>query len=200
MCASCETGVTLTLGAVNCTFTCRARRRRGIGEGKYGENHYTAMHAAMRGHGAALPSSGILKARAVEQGSMIVSVPPEGTAVVLQMPRGNLETIHPRSLVLPAVAAAVQVVLVSWTCQTSILSADEWKYFSPAFPECLLQRGNVRTLEDTKNLKFCAHGTQYLSRLEDGRRLGSWPPPTEWTSTCWWTMGGHAFCGKQPSL
>ena len=67
------------------------------------------MHAAMRGHGTSAPSGNILKARAVEQGSRIVAAPPDDIFVVLELPRGNLETIYPRSLVLPAVAAAVQV-------------------------------------------------------------------------------------------
>jgi len=38
--------------------------------------------------------------RRVERGSRIVVAVTEDTKVVLQMPRGNLETIHPRSLVL----------------------------------------------------------------------------------------------------
>ncbi|KAM4054060.1 elongator complex protein 1 isoform 1-T2 [Anomaloglossus baeobatrachus] len=38
--------------------------------------------------------------RKVERGSRIVTVVPQDTKVVLQMPRGNLETIHHRALVL----------------------------------------------------------------------------------------------------
>ncbi|KAJ1727708.1 putative elongator complex protein 1 [Coemansia biformis] len=41
--------------------------------------------------------------RRVESGSTIVLASPVGDAVVLQMPRGNLETIRPRALVLAAV-------------------------------------------------------------------------------------------------
>ncbi|KAH9491520.1 putative elongator complex protein 1, partial [Bulinus truncatus] len=40
--------------------------------------------------------------RRVERGSQIVSAVANGTKVILQMPRGNLETIHPRALVLSA--------------------------------------------------------------------------------------------------
>lgn len=87
----------------------RGTHRRGLGEGQRA-NHYTDMHAAMRGHGTILPSGNILKARALEQGSRIVAAPPDDIYVVLELPRGNLETIYPRSLVLPAVAAAVQVL------------------------------------------------------------------------------------------
>ncbi|XP_064620717.1 putative elongator complex protein 1 isoform X2 [Lineus longissimus] len=41
--------------------------------------------------------------RRVERGSRIVCIVPEDTKLVLQMPRGNLETIHPRALVLATV-------------------------------------------------------------------------------------------------
>ena len=92
---------------------CREQRHRGMGETSKRHNHYADMHAAMRGHATAVPSGNILKARAVEQGSVIVAAPPDGIAVVLQLPRGNLETVYPRSLVLPAIASAVQVGTLS---------------------------------------------------------------------------------------
>lgn len=41
--------------------------------------------------------------RRIERGSRIVTVVPANTRVVLQMPRGNLETICPRALVLSEV-------------------------------------------------------------------------------------------------
>uniref|UniRef100_A0A8B9PHM8 Elongator complex protein 1 n=1 Tax=Apteryx owenii TaxID=8824 RepID=A0A8B9PHM8_APTOW len=47
---------------------------------------------------AAVPSNETL--RNVERGSRIITVVPQDTKVVLQMPRGNLETIHHRALVL----------------------------------------------------------------------------------------------------
>ncbi|XP_054667124.1 elongator complex protein 1 isoform X2 [Grus americana] len=47
---------------------------------------------------AAAPNSETL--RKVERGSRIVTVVPQNTKVVLQMPRGNLETVHHRALVL----------------------------------------------------------------------------------------------------
>ncbi|NWV00667.1 ELP1 protein, partial [Upupa epops] len=48
--------------------------------------------------GAAAPNSETL--RKVERGSRIITVVPQDTKVVLQMPRGNLETVHHRALVL----------------------------------------------------------------------------------------------------
>ncbi|XP_035746671.1 elongator complex protein 1 isoform X2 [Egretta garzetta] len=47
---------------------------------------------------AAAPNSETL--RKVERGSRIVTVVPQDTKLVLQMPRGNLETVHHRALVL----------------------------------------------------------------------------------------------------
>ncbi len=38
---------------------------------------------------------------------MLVAAPADGTDVVLQMPRGNLETVAPRALVLAAIVAAL---------------------------------------------------------------------------------------------
>lgn len=92
-----------------CRNGWRERHHRGLGEGQKGANHYTHMHAAMRGHGTRAPGGNILRARALEQGSRIVAAPPDDISVILELPRGNLETIYPRSLVLPAVAAAVEV-------------------------------------------------------------------------------------------
>lgn len=45
--------------------------------------------------------------RRIERGSRIVTVVHSDTKLVLQMPRGNLETIHPRALVLAAVRTAL---------------------------------------------------------------------------------------------
>jgi elongator complex protein 1 len=71
--------------------------------------HYADMHAAMRGHGTASTSAHDVGARAVEGGSRIVAVPRGGCCCVLQMPRGNLEAVSPRALVLAALAQALLV-------------------------------------------------------------------------------------------
>lgn len=46
--------------------------------------------------------------RRVERGSRIVTVVPSNMALVLQMPRGNLETVNPRPLVLEVVKKDVE--------------------------------------------------------------------------------------------
>lgn len=47
------------------------------------------------------------RCRSIERGARIVSVIPSIFAVVLQMPRGNLETIYPRALVLAGIRKSV---------------------------------------------------------------------------------------------
>ncbi|BGP42072.1 Putative elongator complex protein 1 [Rhodotorula kratochvilovae] len=56
------------------------------------------------GAGAAASETRV-ETRAVERGARIVAVVPSATALVLQMPRGNLETVCPRPLVLAVVRA-----------------------------------------------------------------------------------------------
>ena len=66
------------------------------------------MHKAMKGRGLATTSGADVTERAVEEGAALVAAPPGPSClVVLQMPRGNLETIAPRALVLTAVATAL---------------------------------------------------------------------------------------------
>lgn len=45
--------------------------------------------------------------RRVERGSRIVTSIPSAMSLVLQMPRGNLETINPRPMVMVAIQADV---------------------------------------------------------------------------------------------
>lgn len=79
---------------------------KGLGAGKF-ENLYTAMHAAMRPQGA--QGAKDVTVRQVEQGARLLAAPPHGVRVILQMPRGNLEGICPRVLVLAGIAAHLQV-------------------------------------------------------------------------------------------
>ena len=53
------------------------------------------MHAAMRPSEWSAAARDVV-VRAVEQGSLLISAPEDEVEVVVQMPRGNLETIAPR--------------------------------------------------------------------------------------------------------
>ncbi|CAD7702171.1 unnamed protein product [Ostreobium quekettii] len=65
------------------------------------------MHAAMRPP-ATVTNQTDLHIRQVEQGSRLVASPPGTSKVILQMTRGNLETVCPRVLVLCAICDALQ--------------------------------------------------------------------------------------------
>eukprot|EP00873_Tetraselmis_striata_P004301 jgi/Tetstr1/424565/TSEL_015091.t1 len=83
------------------------RRVVPIGQRRDGEeNHYSHMHAAMRPAGASAASD--CTVRRIEAGGVLVAVPPGSHTAVLQMPRGNLEGVEPRHLVLAAVADALR--------------------------------------------------------------------------------------------
>ena len=43
------------------------------------------------------------RCRSIERGARLVTVMPTASALVMQMPRGNLETIYPRALVLAGI-------------------------------------------------------------------------------------------------
>jgi len=51
--------------------------------------------------------SGSWEKRRVERGSRIVTSVPSAMSVVLQMPRGNLETINPRPLALEVIRSDI---------------------------------------------------------------------------------------------
>ena len=48
------------------------------------------------------------RCRNIERGAKIVTVVPSNSSVILQMPRGNFETIYPRALVLSSIREAVR--------------------------------------------------------------------------------------------
>ena len=50
----------------------------------------------------------VWESRRVERGSRIVTVVPSAMSLVLQMPRGNLESINPRPLVLEVVKREIR--------------------------------------------------------------------------------------------
>ena len=48
------------------------------------------------------------RCRTIERGALLVTVMPSNFALVLQMPRGNLETIYPRALVLAGIRDSIK--------------------------------------------------------------------------------------------
>lgn len=71
------------------------------------------------------------RCRNVERGAKLVTVIPSAYSLVLQMPRGNLETIYPRALVLAGIRASINE-----------------KNYKKAFKICRVQRVDLNILHD----------------------------------------------------
>ncbi|KAJ3149243.1 hypothetical protein HDU89_003961 [Geranomyces variabilis] len=88
--------------------------------------------------------------RRVERGSKIVIAVPSDTSLVLQMPRGNLETVYPRALVLAAIRRA-------------IVGVD----YRTAFVLCRKHRIDMNFLVDCDRAGFEAHVEQFVRDVAD---------------------------------
>ncbi|KAJ3297896.1 hypothetical protein HDU79_001653 [Rhizoclosmatium sp. JEL0117] len=88
--------------------------------------------------------------RRVERGSRIVTAVPGDMKLILQMPRGNLETIYPRALVL-----------------SSIRSSLDKLNFSNAFILCRKHRINMNLLVDHNPELFMKNVDLFVSQVKD---------------------------------
>ena len=77
------------------------------------------------------------RCRNIERGAKLVAVMPSTFAVTLQMPRGNLETVYPRALVLAGVRRNI----------------DRQQY-KKAFLACRNHRVDMNILHDYKPRQF----------------------------------------------
>ena len=119
----------------------------GDGKTRLGELAFDSLHgkmrAAMRPDDAdfATASSSLagtveanfvdMAKRTVERGSRIVAIPPGSCTVVLQQPRGNLEIVAPKALVLPSIAKSLKM-----------------RHFKTAFRLCAKERVDLNVLVD----------------------------------------------------
>ena len=119
----------------------------GDGKSRLGELAFDSLHgkmrAAMRPDDADLemPSSSLagtaeanfvdMTKRTVERGSRIVAIPPGSCTVILQQPRGNLEIIAPKVLVVPSIAKSLKM-----------------RHFKTAFRLCAKERVDLNVLID----------------------------------------------------
>ncbi|KAG8724730.1 hypothetical protein FRC09_015203 [Ceratobasidium sp. 395] len=88
--------------------------------------------------------------RRVERGSRIVCVVPANASVVLQLPRGNLETINPRPLVLASVKADV-----------------ERGEFRKAFLACRKHRVDLDVLVDFAPVAFAEEPARFVDQVPE---------------------------------
>lgn len=90
------------------------------------------------------------RCRSVERGARLITAMPTTMSVVLQMPRGNLETIYPRAMVLAGIR--------------SLIDAKE---YGKAFAHCRTQRVDMNILYDHKPDQFLSNVGLFLDQLGD---------------------------------
>lgn len=90
------------------------------------------------------------RCRSIERGAKLVTAVPTNMSVVLQMPRGNLETIYPRAMVLAGIRSLI----------------DE-KDYGQAFAHCRTQRVDMNILYDHKPEQFLSNIGLFLDQLKD---------------------------------
>ncbi|KAF2471630.1 elongator complex protein 1 [Lindgomyces ingoldianus] len=80
------------------------------------------------------------RCRSIERGARLIAAMPTTYSVILQMPRGNLETIYPRALVLAAIRRGI-----------------EGERYAEAFLACRNQRVDMNILHDHDPKRFLAN-------------------------------------------
>ena len=89
------------------------------------------------------------RCRSIERGAKLVAVMPTSFSLVLQMPRGNLETIYPRALVLAGI-------------RRSIAAKD----YKAAFFACRNHRVDMNILHDYAPKQFMASVLLFVKQLK----------------------------------
>lgn len=90
------------------------------------------------------------RCRSVERGSRLVTAMPTNMSIILQMPRGNLETIYPRAMVLAGIRRLIDA-----------------KEYGKAFSHCRTQRVDMNVLCDYQPEQFLASVPIFLDQLND---------------------------------
>lgn len=90
------------------------------------------------------------RCRSIERGARLVTAMPTTLSVVLQMPRGNLETIYPRAMVLAGIRQLIDV-----------------KEYGKAFAHSRTQRVDMNILYDHNPDQFLSNVGLFLDQLED---------------------------------
>lgn len=89
------------------------------------------------------------RCRSIERGGRIVTVTPSNFAVTLQMPRGNLETIYPRALVLAGIRAFIDA-----------------KEYRQAYLTCRNQMVDMNILHDYAPQQFMENVPLFIAQVK----------------------------------
>ncbi|CAI4217296.1 unnamed protein product [Parascedosporium putredinis] len=90
------------------------------------------------------------RCRSIERGARLVTAIPTNMSLILQMPRGNIETIFPRAMVV----AGIRLLI-------------EDKNYKRAFAYCRTQRVDMNILYDHRPAQFLTNVDSFLDQLED---------------------------------
>ncbi len=94
------------------------------------------------------------RCRSIERGGRLVTAVPTKMSLVLQMPRGNLETIYPRALVLAGVRQLI-----------------DHKDYGSAFATCRTQRVDMNILHDYRPDHFLEDVSLFLDQVKDAANI-----------------------------
>lgn len=90
------------------------------------------------------------RCRSIERGAKLVTAMPTNMSLVLQMPRGNLETVFPRAMVVAGIRNLI-----------------EEKNYTRAFSYCRTQRVDMNILYDHRPEQFLENVSLFLEQLAD---------------------------------
>ncbi|KAI2468252.1 IkappaB kinase complex, IKAP component [Annulohypoxylon bovei var. microspora] len=90
------------------------------------------------------------RCRNIERGARLVTAMPTNMSLVLQMPRGNLETIYPRAMVVAGIRQLIDA-----------------KDYGKAYSYCRTQRVDMNILYDHRPQQFLGNVGLFLDQLND---------------------------------
>jgi elongator complex protein 1 len=127
----------------------------------------TTSHEAKFAPLSALADETKWESRRVERGSRIVVAVPSTMSLVLQMPRGNLETIHPRPMVMRVVEEEL----------------DKGNYRN-AFISCRKHRIDLNVLVTHSQEAFLEHLPQFVEQVHEVDHINLFLTNVGWVKVC----------------
>lgn len=104
--------------------------------------------------------------RRVERGALAVVACPSSMSLVLQMPRGNLETVYPRALVLAVVRRDIMASVTNVSSEVVMLIRRR-KAYRTAFLTCRKHRLDLNILYDLDPKAFLANLDAFLDQVTE---------------------------------
>jgi len=107
------------------------------------------------------------RCRAIERGARLVTAMPTSLSLVLQMPRGNLETIYPRAMVVAGIRRLI-----------------EEKHYRKAFTHCRTQRVDMNVLYDHAPEQFLSNVALFIDQVKKITYIDLFLSSLRWVLPC----------------